>query len=143
MPDEQPPFEGIADADRHLGRPVPLPAVALPLARWVDVAPAGPDGVEVVWNLDDTRPGTPARLVLHVAGAPPPAQALADEAPAQAVDVGGAPGVLRSAPLAQAQPSLRPVHELTWSAGGLHLRLTAQGPWQLHDLLRIATSICG
>ena len=51
------PLEGIAQADALLGQPFPLPAVALPLCRWVDVAGAGERGAEVSWNLDDTRPG--------------------------------------------------------------------------------------
>ena len=56
------PLEGIADADAVLGRPFPLPSAALPLARWVDVVQVAERGVEVAWNLDDTRPGTPGRL---------------------------------------------------------------------------------
>ena len=47
----------------------------------------------------------------------------------------------RQAPLAEAQPSLRPVHELHWRRDGLHLRLTAQGPWALSVLVAIAQSI--
>ena len=65
-------------------------------------------------------------------------------------DQGGAPETrvvdgrhvtLRSDPLEKAQPSLRPVRELCWQAEGLHLRLTAQGPWRLDDLLTIVASI--
>src|SRR5437763_5930125 len=65
------PLEGIAAADAHLGRPVPLPSVPLPLVRWVEVTAQGPGAVEVEWNLDDTR-GGPGRLALlvSIAGAP-------------------------------------------------------------------------
>jgi len=133
-------FEGIADADAHLGRPFPLPAAALPLGRWVDVAPCG-EGAEVVWNLDDTRPGAPARLALYAGATPPPPRALPGPVRDATTDVGGASAHLRSAPLAEAEPSLRPVCELAWEAGGLHLRLTAQGPWALDDLRDIAASI--
>jgi hypothetical protein len=128
------PLEGIAAADAHVGRPVPLPARALPLTRWVEVVALGPHAVEVEWNLDDTR-GGPGRLALYVgADAPPPDRGLPG------------PSALgeyahRTAPLEQAEPSLRPVHELAWQAEGLHLRLTAQGPWDLDELVRIAQSI--
>ena len=74
------PLEGIAQADALLGRPFPLPAVALPLCRWVDVAAAGEHGAEVAWNLDDTRPGSPGRVALYAGLEPPPAHALADAA---------------------------------------------------------------
>ena len=47
----------------------------------------------------------------------------------------------RSAPLPEAQPSLRPVRELSWTAGGLHLRLTAQGPWDDAALAAIVAAI--
>lgn len=135
-------WEGIADADAHLGRAFPLPAVALPLARWVDVAPVG-RGAEVAWNLDDTRssPPAPARLALYAGPEPAPARELPDAGAPQDVAVGAAPGTLRSAPLAAAEPSLRPVTELLWEADGLHLRLTAQGPWPRERLLEIAASI--
>lgn len=133
------PWNGIADADRHLGRPMPLPGVALPLARWVEVHPAGGRGAEVEWNLDDTRPGAPGRLALY-AGHQPAAERPWDVA-AQAVDVGGAPGELRVLALDEAEPGLRPAHELRWARSGLHLRLTAQGPWALDDLLAIAASV--
>jgi hypothetical protein len=49
--------------------------------------------------------------------------------------------IVRRAPLERAQPSLRPVYELRWVAAGLHLRLTAQGPWQPEHLLALAASI--
>ena len=134
------PFEGIADADAMLGRPFPLPALALPLGRWVEVMPSG-SGAEVVWNLDDTRPGAPARLALYAGSVPAAPRDLRDVSPDRELDVGGAPGLLRSAPLTEAEPSLRPVHELRWKAGGLHLRLTAQGPWSIERLTQIAASV--
>ncbi len=92
------PLEGIAQADAHLGRPVPLPAVALPLARWVEVVALGP-----------------AREHGRFA--------------------------LREAPLEEAEEGLRPVVELAWEQGGLHLRLTGQGPWSLDALVAIADSV--
>lgn len=131
------PLEGIAQADALLGRPFPLPAVALPLCRWVDVTAVGEHGAEVAWNLDDTRPGSPGRVALYAGLEPPPAHALGD-----AGDGGVHDGVaVRSAPLPEAQESLRPVTELTWEAHGLHLRLTAQGPWPLEALLAMAASV--
>ncbi len=133
-------WEGIADADAHLGRAFPIPAVALPLARWVDVAPVG-SGAEVAWNLDDTRSGSPARLALYAGADPPPSRDLPGAGAPEAVEVGPVAGMLRSAPLAEAEASLRPVAELAWSAGGLHLRLTAQGPWTGSRLIEIAASI--
>ena len=127
------PWSGIADADAHLGRPFPLPSAPLPLARWVEVRPSGA-GVEVEWNLDDTRAGSPGRLALY-AGADPPAERAWDVEP-ETVD-----GVeLRTLPLAEAEPALRPAHELRWHRDGLHLRLTAQGPWDRETLLAIAAS---
>ena len=130
-------LEGIAQADALLGQPFPLPAVALPLCRWVDVAGAGEHGAEVSWNLDDTRPGTPGRVALYAGSAPPPAHTLEG-----ANDGGVHDGItVRSAPLAEAQESLRPVTELSWEAQGLHLRLTAQGPWALQALLAMAASV--
>ncbi len=133
-------FVGIADADARIGRPFPLPAAPLPLGRWVDVAACGA-GAEVVWNLDDTRAGMPARLALYAGVAPPPPRELPGAAADETTDVAGAPARLRTAPLEQAEPSLRPVRELVWEAGGLHLRLTAQGPWAVDDLREIAASI--
>jgi hypothetical protein len=127
---------GIAGADAHLGVPFPLPALALPLVRWVQVRTVGA-GAEVEWNLDDSRPGTPARLALF-AGPDAPAEQL--PADAEATTTGGGLRILR-APLAEAQPSLRPVVEVRWQAGGLHLRLTAQGPWPLDEVLAIARSV--
>jgi len=132
------PLEGIAQADAHLGRPVPLPSTPLPLARWVDVLAIGPEAVEVAWSLDDSREGAPGRLALFAGTGPPPARELTGATEAREV----APGIAhRAAPLAEAQPSLRPVQELRWERGGVHLRLTAQGPWDLAELLRIAQGV--
>jgi hypothetical protein len=128
------PWSGIADADAHLGRPFPLPRAALPLARWVEVRPAGP-GVEVEWNLDDTRAGAVGRLALYAGPAPPPERAW-DVAPERAGDV-----EVRTLALEEAEPALRPAHELRWERDGLHLRLTAQGPWERATLLMIAESV--
>jgi hypothetical protein len=130
------PLEGIAAADVRLGRGFPLPTVALPLARWVEIAEVG-GGAEVAWNLDDSRPGAPGRIALYAGREPPPERELP----------GGGPVMLRGriawreAPLPEAQPSLRPVRELSWTAGGLHLRITAQGPWDEEALETIAASI--
>jgi len=128
------PLEGIAAADAHLGRPVPLPSVRLPLGRWVEVTAHGPGAVEIEWNLDDTR-GGPGRLALLVSLAPGPTQ-LPDAGPRPAGDA-----VLREASLEEAQPSLRPVRELSWELDGLYLRLTAQGPWDEAQLRAIAASV--
>ena len=70
------PLEGIAGADAVLGRPFPLPSAALPLARWVDVVQVAERGVEVAWNLDDTRAGAPGRLALYAGLEPPPEREL-------------------------------------------------------------------
>jgi hypothetical protein len=48
---------------------------------------------------------------------------------------------VRTAALPEAQPSLRPVTELQWERNGLHLRLTAQGPWAIDALLALARSV--
>jgi hypothetical protein len=128
------PLEGIADADAHLGRPVPLPSVPLPLVRWVEVSAQGPRAVEVEWNLDDTR-GGPGRLALFVSGAPGPTQ-LPDAGPRPVGEY-----VVRQAALDEAQPSLRPVTELSWELEGLYLRLTGQGPWDEVELVTIAASV--
>lgn len=135
------PLEGIAAADAHLGRPVPLPAAPLPLARWTEVRALSPEGVEVEWNLDDSRPGAPGRLALYVGLGAPPERAWPGDLPPRAVPVGDAAATWREAELLQAQPSLRPVVELTWRAHGLHLRLTAQGPWPAERLVEIAASV--
>ncbi len=133
------PWSGIADADAYLGRPVPLPTATLPLVRWVEVRPAGTRAVEVEWNLDDTRPGAPGRLALYVGFDAPEDRAWPGEA--ARVDVAGAPAEHRSAPLEEAEASLRPAHELHWRAGDLHLRLTAQGPWEIAELVAVAASV--
>jgi hypothetical protein len=140
---EHEPLEGIAEADAHLGRVVPLPRAALPLARWVDVHAVGERAVEVAWNLDDSRPGEPGRVALYAGAAPAPARELPDAtAPAVVGDADADVAIThREAPLAEAQDSLRPVHELTWQRDGLHLRLTAQGPWALSVLVAIAQSV--
>jgi hypothetical protein len=130
------PLEGIAAADDRLGRPFPLPEIALPLARWVEVTECGP-GAEVAWNLDDSRPGAPGRLALYAGPGPPPPRDLPDASEPRLS--GGV--AWRTAPLPEAQPSLRPVHELTWKAGGLHLRVTAQGPWDEAALRAIVAAI--
>lgn len=125
---------GLADADVHLGRRFPLPAAALPLARWVEVRPRG-RGVEVEWNLDDSRPGAPGRLALYAGPEPPPERGW--DVVATTLD-----GIeWRTLPLDEADASLRPAHELRWVADGLHLRLTAQGPWDRDVLLSIAGSV--
>jgi len=131
------PLEGIADADAVLGRPFPLPSARLPLARWVDVVQVAEHGAEVAWNLDDTRAGAPGRLAPYAGAAPAPEHDLPDAHEAE-----GADGIaVRTAALPEAQPSLRPVTELRWQRDGLHLRLTAQGPWDLEALLALARSV--
>jgi hypothetical protein len=131
------PLDGIAAADEVLGRPFPLPSVPVPLDRWVDVIQVADHGVEVAWNLDDTRPNTPGRLALYAGTEPPPDRELA-EASAETQRDGIA---IRTAPLPEAEPSLRPVTQLRWERDGLHLRLTGQGPWELDTLLALAMSI--
>lgn len=131
------PLEGIAQADELLGRPFPLPGAPLPLCRWVDVVQVAPRGVEVAWSLDDTRPGSPGRVALYAGLESPPARELPGATEASDHD-----GVsVRTAPLAEAQESLRPVTELAWRRDGLELRLTAQGPWALEALLALAASV--
>lgn len=127
-------LEGIAAADVHLGRPVPLPTAPLPLTRWVEVIAAGPDAVQVEWNLDATRPESPARLTLYAGLSVPPERGLS--APTA---VGRY--AYRAAPLPEAQPELRPVQELAWEQEGLQLRLTGQGPWVLTELVALADSV--
>lgn len=130
------PLEGIAAADARLGRAFPLPAIPLPLARWVEVTECGA-GAEVAWNLDDSRPDVPGRLALYAGPEAPPPRDLPDGGPVEMRD-----GIAwREAPLPEAQPALRPVRELSWEAGGLHLRITAQGPWDDAALQAIAASI--
>jgi hypothetical protein len=131
------PLEGIAAADELLGRPFPLPAAPLPLARWVDVVQVAERGVEVAWNLDDTRAGAPARLALYAGLEAPPERDLPGAEDAREEDT----IAVRTAALPEAQPSLRPVTELRWERDGLHLRLTAQGPWETDALLALARSV--
>jgi hypothetical protein len=133
------PWSGIADADAFLGRPVPLPTVALPLVRWVEVRPVSADGVEVEWNLDDTRSGSPGRLALYAGRSAPEERSW--DVPVEQVGVGEATAEHRTLALDEAEPPLRPAHELRWDAGGLHLRLTAQGPWTVDELRAIAASV--
>ena len=131
------PLDGIAAADALLGRPFPLPGAALPLARWVDVVQLANHGAEVAWSLDDSRQGSPGRLALYAGIEPPPPHDLHDASPPQDQD-----GIaIRTAPLSEAEPSLQPVTELSWQRDGLHLRLTAQGPWSPEALLQIARSV--
>jgi hypothetical protein len=132
--EQREPLEGIGAADVHLGRTVPLPAATLPLVRWVEVVATGPDAVQVEWNLDATRPGTPGRLTLYAGLRAPPERGLPAPQPH---------GVYahRIAPLGEAEPELRPVRELAWERDGLHLRLTGQGPWTLEQLVALAESV--
>jgi hypothetical protein len=135
------PLVGIAAADAHLGRAVPLPVAALPLVRWSEVRALGDEGVEIEWNLDDSRAGAPGRLALYVGLEAPPLRDWPGDTPALTVPVGEAAGAWREAELVEAQPSLRPAIELRWHAHGLHLRLTAQGPWRPERLVEIAASV--
>src|SRR5690348_4151738 len=102
------PLEGLAAADAHLGRPVPLPSAALPLVRWSEVHAVSDDGIELELNLDDSRAGSPGRLALYVGWTPPPERAWPGDDPPRTVPVGEAQGSWREAPLLEAQPSLRP-----------------------------------
>ncbi|HWI05930.1 MAG TPA: hypothetical protein VNT54_00260 [Solirubrobacteraceae bacterium] len=131
---ERRPLEGIGAADEHLGRPIPLPAAPLPLTRWVEIVASGTRAVQVEWNLDATRPEAPGRLTLYVGYDPPPERGLPEPTPADRY-------AYRTAPLAEAAPEFRPVQELAWQQGDLHLRLTGQGPWVLTELVAIADSI--
>ena len=127
-------LEGIGAADEHLGRPVPLPAAPLPIARWVEVVASGPGAVQIEWNLEATRPESPGRLTLYVGVEAPPERGL----PAPSASGRYA---YRNAPLEEAAPEFRPVQELAWQHDGLHLRLTGQGPWVLNELVALADSI--
>lgn len=131
---EREPLEGIGAADVHLGRAVPLPSLPLPLARWVDVFTAGPDAVQVEWNLDATRPGSPGRVALFAGRTPPGERGLPAPAPLGRY-------AYRVAPLEEAEAELRPVQELAWEQDGLYLRLTGQGPWRREELVSIAESV--
>jgi hypothetical protein len=136
--EQRDPLGGIGAADAHLGRRVPLPAVALPLARWVEVVAAGPGAVQVEWNLDATRAATPGRLTLYAGLHAPPERGLPPAEPHGRF-------AHRHVALDEAEAELRPVHELAWEHDGLHLRLTGQGPWTLEQLVALAdsTSACG
>ncbi|MDP2712178.1 MAG: hypothetical protein Q8O56_13255 [Solirubrobacteraceae bacterium] len=127
-------LEGIAAADAHLGRAVPLPGAPLPLMRWVEVVACGPHAVQVEWNLDSTRPRSPGRLTLYVGLVPAPDRGLG--CPTQHGRY-----ACRHAALLEAQDDLRPVHELAWEHDGLHLRLTGQGPWPADELVALADSV--
>jgi hypothetical protein len=131
------PLDGIGAADEVLGRSFPLPSVPVPLPRWVDVIQVAPQGVEVAWNLDDTRENSPGRLALYAGTDPPPHRDLPEASAPQHHNA----ITIRTAPLEEAEPSLRPVTELAWQHDGLHLRLTGQGPWELDALLALAHSI--
>ena len=134
-------LEGIAGADAHLGRPVPLPAAPLPLVRWTRVSAVSPDGVEIEFNLDDSRAGAPGRLALYVGFGPPPHRPWPGDLPEREVRVGEASATWKEASLLEAQESLRPAVELSWHAHGWDLRLTAQGPWEPARLVAIAESV--
>ena len=131
--EEREPLDGIAAADAHLGRPVPLPTMALALARWVEVVASGPGAVQVEWNLDASRAGAPGRLTLYAGLHEPPERGLPPPEPHEGY-------AHRFAPLEEAEAELRPVHELAWEQDGLHLRLTGQGPWTLEQLVALADS---
>jgi hypothetical protein len=134
MDEERVPLAGIGVADDYLGRTVPLPSAPLPLTRWVEIVAGARGAVQVEWNLDDTRPGSPGRLTLCVSYQAPPERGLPDPTPLGRY-------AYRSAPLEQAERALRPVQELAWTQDGLHLRLTGQGPWELDELVVVAESI--
>ncbi len=131
---EREPLEGIAAADEHLGRPVPLPAASLPLTRWVEVVAGGPRAVQVEWNFDVSRPDSRGRLTLYVGVEPAPERGLPEPTACGRY-------AYRHAPLAEAAPEFRPVQELAWQHDRLHLRLTAQGPWALTELVAVADSV--
>ncbi len=131
---EREPLDGNAAADAHLGRTVPLPAAPLPLARWVEVVTEGPDAVQIEWNLDCSRPGTPGRLTLYTGHVAPAERGLPAPQPLGRY-------AYRRAALEEAEPGLRPVQELAWEHDGLHLRLTGQGPWTRDELVVIAESV--
>lgn len=131
---EREPLDGIAAADARLGRDVPLPAAPLPLTRWVEVVASGEGAVQVEWNLDISRPASPGRLTLYAGVEPPAERGLPESEPTGRY-------AYRHAPLAEAAPEFQPVQELAWEHDGLHLRLTAQGPWILTELLAIADSV--
>jgi hypothetical protein len=76
-------------------------------------------------------------LALYAGPEPPPSRELPDGGPVET----RAGVAWRRAALPEAQESLRPVSELSWTADGLHLRLTAQGPWADDVLEAIVASI--
>ena len=128
------PLEGIAAADERLGRPMPLPSLPLPLGRWVEVVATEGGGVEVEWNLDDTR-GGPGRLALWAG----PVRAAGPRAARARVPSGATrTGTRRSM---RPSPRCGPSTSSSGEAGELWLRLTAQGPWELDDLRAVAASI--
>jgi hypothetical protein len=130
-------LESLAAADELLGRMFPLPGRAIPLVRWVEMHSVGPDGAEIAWNLDDSREGSPGRLALYAGRSKPDTQL-----PEADLEVKASNGMLvRRAALDEAVPSLRPVVEITWRRYGLELRLTAQGPWELVEILGLADSV--
>ncbi len=136
-------LDGLAAADARIGGRFPVPDAALPVPRWVAVRALGPRGAQVEWNLDDSRAGAPGRLALYAGREAPPPQMAAD-APgtvATSLSLAGRDVSVVRVPFEEAQPSLRPVVELSWAQSGLHLRLTAQGPWALEDVLAIAASV--
>jgi hypothetical protein len=129
----------IAEADELIGRSFPLPARTLPLARWIEIHQAGEDGAEIAWNLDDSRNGSPGRVALFAGRSRPPEQLANAE-----LEVKASNGmVVRRAGLDEAEPSLRPVIEISWRRFGLDLRLTAQGPWDLAEVMALADSVGG
>ena len=135
------PLEGIAGADAILGRPFPLPAAPLPLARWVDVAPVG-EGAEVAWSLDDSRAGSPGRLALYAGRAPaPPRDALARREPSASCTSASCPGACASTRCTEAQPSLRPVRELSWETRRPGAAPDRAGAWAIEELLALAASV--
>ena len=135
-------FAGLAAADAHLGRPLPLPATALPLTRWTALRAAGPAGVEIEWNLDDTRAGAPGPAALYVGLEPAPEREWPSPDPGSATWP-SAPCAGAGARPSSSRPNRRCVSavELSWEAHGLSLRLTAQGPWPAVRLLEIAASV--
>jgi hypothetical protein len=90
--------------------------------------------VQVEWNLDASRPGSPGRVALYAGRTPPGERGL----PAPTTHGRYA---YRRAPLEEAEAELRPVQELAWEQDGLHLRLTGQGPWRREELVALADSI--
>jgi hypothetical protein len=132
-------LESIAAADELLGRAFPLPARALPLIRWVEIHSVGEHGAEIAWNLDDSREGSPGRITLYAGHAKPPPQL-----PSADLEIKASNGmVVRRQALDEAEPSLRPVIEVSWRRFGLDLRLTAQGPWDLAEVMGLADSVGG